>query len=145
MNSITKLFDKYKTFEDNLKQERFWLFMPVYLVKTGLKYIFTISLAFLLLVIISVLIFLIFNLNEDSLLQLVSSSFLIGFAPSLIYISLFSRHKLSIHPLFITYIYFIILFNQSDLISYIIVFLIAFIITSLNLLFHLIIIKSKDF
>ncbi|MGD9580863.1 MAG: hypothetical protein AB7V50_05790 [Vampirovibrionia bacterium] len=109
MNSITKLFDKYKTFEDNLKQERFWLFIPVYLIKTGIKYCICFFGTYLLLSSESYISDLIDKIIPFHAFQtILKLTILIIFilSPGLIYFILFSRKKITIHPYIVTFLFF---------------------------------------
>ena len=101
MKKLFLLFDKYKSFEDNLKQERLWLFIPLYIIKTALKYTVSLALAY-------IICFIVFKSNDIintyiGFLFLHSARTIIVLILSFIsvpvsYILLFSRKKITLHP-----------------------------------------------
>ncbi|MEW5819449.1 MAG: hypothetical protein AB1782_04605 [Cyanobacteriota bacterium] len=144
MASITQILDKYQNFENDLKENKFWLFIPVYLLKTAIQYSLTIIIIIALLAcflfITSCLINL-FSINyylEEELFTIVCfSTFAFGIPG--IYILLFSRKTFTFHPFIISVIFLFILFyfdTKTPNITLFLVALMLFVPTSLVQLIH---------
>ena len=111
MKKLFLLFDKYKSFEDNLKQDRLWLYRMLQIVKSGVKYLITIFFsAFIFISVTFILYRTPFGkyLGDSVVISTLFQFFyvyLFFLTPPILYILAFGRNKISLHPLIIAIIY----------------------------------------
>lgn len=118
MHSITKIFDRYQTFENDLKQKSFWLFTPVYITKIVTLYAIT------LIISINVAMFMFhtsnfieniyrFNTIIDNVIHY-PIILIMYISPGLTYYILFSRNKINIHPYITTFLFYYLADSQDE-------------------------------
>ena len=145
MKKLFLLFDKYKSFEDNLKKEHLWLFIPLYLFKTALIYSIVLTVSYLLIELqLNTFQFLLEtytgNIDIEFFFKIIWFISLFCITP-ILYILVFSRTKLSIHPYISSFIAiffcFLLPINKPSIwVFWFVISIIVFIIHSVVLIIH---------